>query len=193
MATAFSQRDERWSRIPLGLYGGHTIGSAGCLLTCGASILADSGLEGIDPGRLNRWLCRHGGFIRGNLIVFQALGELAQLNATVIDCANKPAPMDKVRDTLDSGGFVLAKVDFAPGGVVQQHWIRILKVVDDDAIILDPWMLAPKPYWLMPLYARYDWASPARAIFRLALYTREPSTGKSGRQASLSIREVRHD
>lgn len=186
----FSQRNELWSPIPLGTYGGHTVGSAGCLMTCCADILTECGVD-TDPGRLNRYLARNGGYIRGNLLVFSAICGLADLSVEVIDCARQAAPVDRVRETLAGNGFVIAKVDFHPGGAVQQHWVRILEINEEDAIITDPWLTTPRRYSMMARYGRYDWPGPARAIFRLAFYHNRDGMkkviGKNVRQESLSI------
>lgn len=187
----YTQLDERWANIPLGQRGGETIGMAGCLLTLGAEMLTEDGncmrqrgfLPGIvtrlslgmqlDPGTLNRWLCRNNGYKSGNLIVFAKLGERAGLGCEVIDCANIAAPMDKVQTTLDAGGYPIVKVDFQPGGVIQQHWVRILELTNDDALVHDPWLLDGGPYWLMARYGHWAWKNVARAVYRMALYTKE--------------------
>lgn len=187
----YTQLDERWANIPLGQRGGETIGTAGCLLTLGAEMLTEDGncmqqrgfLPGIvtrlslgmqlDPGTLNRWLCRNNGYKSGNLIVFAKLGERAGLGCEVIDCANIAAPMDKVQITLDAGGYPIVKVDFQPGGVIQQHWVRILELTDDDALVHDPWLPDGGPYWLMARYGHWAWKNVARAVYRMALYTKQ--------------------
>ena len=168
--SAFGQRDPRWSDVPLGTYGGHTLGTAGCLVSVAAGMLVDVVEEEIDPGRLNRWLCRAGGFVNGNLVSFGAL-EAFGLSGVVIDCYSWAAPMDEVAVVLGECGGVLALVDFIPGGSVNQHWVRILRLDGDDAWMHDPW-LPPGvgPYWMMPRYGHYMWDGPARTIFRLAMY-----------------------
>lgn len=188
MATSFSQLKEKWAPIPLGLYGGHTIGSAGCLLTCGASILRDCGID-TDPGRLNRWLCQNGGYIKGNLIVFSAFGELAGLQAHVVDCEKAPAPVSTIQSVLDSGGFVIAKVDFTPGGTIQQHWVRVREIDDEDAKIMDPWLEDDQEYWMMPRYGLPGWPGPWRAIFRVAMYSSDQALAPANnmRQSDLSV------
>lgn len=166
----FSQADERWGRVNLGTGGGHTLASAGCLVTAVAGMLADTFEVMTDPGRLNRWLCRNGGFVYGNLFVFDSLRQLGIASA-VVDCELTPAPIDEVAVMLDAGGAVLAEVDFYPGGTVQRHWVRILRVVTDDCEMHDPWLPPGSGmYSLMARYGHYSWPGPARALFRLAFY-----------------------
>lgn len=190
----YQQQDEPWAGIPLGQRGGETIGTAGCLLTIGAEMnsrkkeitrFKKNGMQNFpllyprplcDPGTLNRWLCRNNGYTSGNLIVFSKLGEPAGLAVEVIDCSRKPAPMDKIQATLDAGGYPLVKVDFKPGGSIQQHWVRILELTDDDALIHDPWLPDGGPYWLMARYSHWTWDDVARAVYRVALYTKRPDS-----------------
>ena len=170
----FSQNDDRWRDVALGVGGYQTIGSAGCLLCVSASMLKHFGVD-TDPGRLNRWLCRNNGYVGGNRIVFSALVRCADasgvhISVSVIDCMRIPAPMDLVEDTLSADGVVLAKVDFAPGGSIQQHWVQITDVEDDDCLVFDPWLPFGGPYYLMARYAHYTWDDPERTLFRLALF-----------------------
>jgi len=184
----FSQRDKRWSDIHLGTAGGMFIGGAGCLLSVSAAMLRETFSVSVDPGVLNRWLCRNSGYTHGNLLVFDALRRAAlelggvELAVRVIDCANVPAPLDQIDATLDGGGGVLVLVDFHPGGAIQQHWIRILERDasggEADYIVHDPWLpAAVNPYRLMPRYAHYSWSSPARVIFRIVLYRQAGDAG----------------
>lgn len=171
----FSQPDPRWGDIMLGTSGGQTIASAGCLLSVAAAMLCEFGAR-TDPGRLNRWLCRNNGYTHGNNIIFSALSRFAAdrgifVASDIVDCGNIPAPMGRVRDTLRGGGAVLAKVDFRPGGAVQQHWVRLLACDEADCLIHDPWLPpGTAAYSLMARYAHHTWNDPARVIFRLALY-----------------------
>lgn len=167
--TSFSQRDPRWESVRLGL-SYQTMGAYGCLVTSIASMLADFGVD-TDPGRLNRWLARNGGFVNGNLMVFGALEKFGVSLLDLVDCSTRPAPMDRIRQAMLSGEGVVAMVDFNPGGTVNQHWVRSLRITDDDALIMDPW--APpgyEVYWLMARYAQPAWNDPSRALFRVAIY-----------------------
>ena len=187
----FSQQHPHWKNIRLGT-SWSTIGGYGCLLCSVASYVADTGLGAdgrrVDPGSLNRWLARHGGYAGGNLFIFNSLAPLGVELVDYVDCFNTPAPIDAIAEALYADFGVVVEVDFAPGGGRNQHWVRILKhpdaetvaqqraALDVDALIMDPWM--PPGYerrWLMPAYALPIWDNPARAIFRVAIYAAVPS------------------
>lgn len=179
----FSQRDERWAEIPLGLYGGHTIGSAGCMLSVCAGIVPDT-----DPGRLNRYLARNGGFAKGNLIIFSTIADLLGTSCEVVECEKIPAPVDRVIETLASDGYALAKVDFVPGGTIQQHWVRILEIDEKEAVISDPWLVGDTRYYMMARYGLPFWMGPARAIFRLVLFENDSQKSRMmEKQERLSV------
>src|SRR3972149_5513680 len=162
--TLFSQRDPRWADIHLGT-GQETIGQAGCLMTCVASLLVDvCGVE-TDPGRLNRWLACNGGYRDANLFIFSSVAPLGLKLTDVIPCLSDPAPMERMVATLVGGGGVIVKGDFAPGGAIQQHWVRLLDVGAEDCRIADPWLPPGSvEYWLMPRYSIPEWPNPERAI-----------------------------
>lgn len=177
---AFGQRDEHWGDVPLGTGGGQTLASAGCLVTALSGALADMGVD-TDPGRLNRQLCREGGFSGGNLLVFSRPATLYQLSVAIVDCYSIPAPLTSIANALEARSEVLVLVDFKPGGGVNQHWVRLLDPVESggevvDFRIHDPWLSGDyndARTWLMARYGHYSWDSPDRAIFRLAIYARE--------------------
>ncbi len=172
----FSQHDPRWADLRIG-YGTQTFKQVGCLVCCVAGMLVLAGNEELDPAVLNRWLMRAGGFI-GNRFVFGSIRPWGVDLEEVIDCYSVPAPMDRAQETLDAEGWVLAEVDFKPWTyLVDQHWVRVIEVYENDCLIADPWL--PPGYGtrrLMPAYARAEWENPARAIFRLALY--RPAEGE---------------
>jgi len=173
----FSQRDPRWADIPIGT-SRTTIAKAGCAVTATASALAALGVD-TDPGRLNRYLATHEGFAKGNLLRFNSFGPLGVSCADVIDCAARPAPVDRLQQAIDDGQPVITLVDFDPGGTVNQHWVRLLSIDDDEARIMDPWNPpAYELYWLMARYARPTWLTPARAIFRAVIYCAGEAPGR---------------
>ena len=117
--------------------------------------------------------------------MFTKLGEKSGLSCEVVDCSRVAAPVDKIQEVLDVDGYALAKVDFSPGGNIQEHWVGILNLTGDDALIHDPWLPNGGPYWMMPRYGHYTWNDPSRAIFRLALYVKPGETIK-GRKFSVT-------
>jgi hypothetical protein len=171
---AYSQRSPAWADVRLGTSTA-TVGGYGCTITALAAWLTEAGVTvaGLTttPGVLNRWLARHGGFYQGNLLVFDSLRPLGVAMAAYIDCRRVPAPVDRLATALGEGHGVLVQVDFRPGGAQQMHWVRLLVLEDDDALVMDPWL---PPEWavtlLMPRYALPAWDGPARAIMRAVIY-----------------------
>jgi hypothetical protein len=174
IVTVFSQRDPRWANEALGTGGGQTIGQSGCLITALASGLVDLGVSTMNPRDLNDWLCQHGGFASGNLLIWSAVAPLGVRLRDFVLCAATPAPIADIRAALASGCIVLAQVDAVPGGTVQQHWVRVLAVDDDgkDARVMDSWQ--PVRQELSQLSAHYELAGwdVARALFAVAIYER---------------------
>lgn len=166
----FSQHNPRWADRRVGT-GRLTLDRTGCLVCAATGVLTEADVD-TNPGRLNRWLGRHGGFASGNLFVFSAIEPLGVVLDAVVDCSRVPAPMGRVEETLGAGGWVLAKVDFSPWTpVVNQHWVEVLEATDTDCAIADPWLPpGSEEIALMARYARASWPGPARAILRLALY-----------------------
>lgn len=172
MPTAFSQRDPRWSDIPLGNYGGQTIGEAGCLITSVASALCDLTGDPWTPGLLDAWLCDHNGYQSGNLYSWYAVGALGLTVAHLIECLLVPAPIDQIETALAAGQAVIAEVDWSPGGEVDQHWVRVLEVLDGgrDLLLTDPWGLPGEEICrLSERYLAPGWDT-ARAILYMAIY-----------------------
>jgi hypothetical protein len=174
-ATTYGQQDPPWRNVLLGT-SAVTIGGYGCTITALASYLTDVGVEigtaPPDPGLLNRWLARHGGFWRGNLLIFDSVRPLGVEMIEYIDCRAQPAPIARLQDALLDQRGVLIEVDFRPATrAVNPHWVRLLRLMEDDAWIMDPWLAAG---WeitrLMPRYARPDWDTPARAVMRAVIY-----------------------
>jgi hypothetical protein len=102
-------------------------------------------------------------------------------------------------EALCANPGVIVEVDFQPGGGRNQHWVRLIphgpelsvaqqtELLATDALLLDPWLEHPvRPRWLMPTYALPAWNSPARAIFRIAIY--EPGT-----QTNSTLRHILQD
>jgi hypothetical protein len=172
----FSQHHPSYADRRVGT-GYQTIEQIGCLLCSATDMLVASGVT-TNPGHLNRWLARNGGFVSSNLFVFGAVEPLGVRLEAVIDCHAVPAPMDRVEATLEAGGWALAMVDFRPWTpVVDQHWVRLIGSVDgrEDYLIMDPWLPpGAEVFTLMTRYARPSWPAPWRAIFRLALYRPDP-------------------
>lgn len=175
MTTCFSQRDPRWAAERLGT-SAETIGSAGCLITCMASILSDFGCD-MDPARLNAWLTTHHGYANGNLFVWRSVEPLGAHLHAWHDYYRVPANLERLTSDLSQGRAAVAMVDARPGASIQSHWVRVLDVHGRDCDMMDPWQLPG--YELGSLVSRYGakgWDA-ARAIFVLATY--EQGTSRS--------------
>jgi hypothetical protein len=161
--------------VALGTTTATTIGGYGCAVCALASCLTDAGVDidgrAPDPGQLNRWLARNGGFYAGNLLVFDSVRPLGMQVVDYIDCRRFPAPVDRLAAALANDLSVVIQVDFRPGGGQNSHFVRLLRLERADALMMDPWL--PSSWgvtWLMPRYARYSWDDPARAIMRAVIY-----------------------
>jgi hypothetical protein len=163
----FSQRDPRWAADLLGS-SDITIGRAGCLIAAAATMITDWGTV-TDPGRLNAWLRSHGGYFRGNLLIFDALAGLGAQCGGYVDCKAVPAPVTRMHDALSAGNVVLAAVDWSPGGTVQTHWVRVLALDERDGQVMDPWQMPGKELMKLSTYLAPDW-NAARGIFEVVFY-----------------------
>ena len=192
--TCFSQRDPRWQAEKLGS-GAQTIGQAGCLLTAMASILVDCGVA-TDPHRLNLWLRSHAGYADDNLFVWGSVEGLGVDLADLVDCARVPAPVESLETALEAGCSVVCEVDYAPGGTLQRHWVRVVALSARSGWIMDPWQLPGGEMVDVQDYLAPGW-DVGRGIFAAAVYTHN---GKrvlevmdrraSGHQQKLCIRSA---
>jgi hypothetical protein len=187
----FSQRDPMWAteRLGTGLY---TIEQVGCLVSAVASGLTDLGIQ-TDPHRLNRWLISNHGYYDNDLLIFSALEGLGVKLVEVILCHNEPAPISCLSQAIDEGDFVVALVDYEPGGAVEQHWVRLLRVNETAGQVGDPWRLPGAGLVDLSVYLAAGW-HPARGIFAAVIYRlaegrRFPVTARNGpTQAARCIR-----
>lgn len=164
-----SQRDEKWASKKLGTSTVNTIGSHGCLLTCATMVCNYFG-KNTDPARLNDEMVRVKGFYNGSLWVW---GKLSEVYPDILfdwdvynkgHCADVPAPLDLIDSLLAEKIPVIVKVDFNPGGELNEHWVLI--VGKDEAgsyLINDPW--TGETYFFQSKYQ-----DPARYIFQICAY-----------------------
>jgi hypothetical protein len=169
MTISYSQRDVEWADDRLGNSPDLTVGQAGCLITSMASALSDLTGRVIAPGELNQWLKQNGGFTGGGLFVWDSVASLGLRRAETISCAKQPAPVKRLAEALASGAGVIVEVDAKPDGALDQHWVRLLAVDDNDGQIMDPWQLAGKELIALSHYFASGW-TPARAIFMAVVY-----------------------
>jgi hypothetical protein len=161
---AYSQRDPRWAVQVLGS-GPDTLSQSGCVVSAVAGVLASWGAN-TDPGRLNAWLREHSGFA-GMLYRWDAVRPFGVVLEELITCTLTPAPLARLEAALAADRAVLVQVDWAPGGAVQAHWVRLLP----GGKIVDPWQPPGRELDLLSRYFAPGWDA-ARAIFRVAIYRR---------------------
>ncbi len=175
MTTAYSQRDTEWSGEPLGHQDTPTMGEAGCLVTAVASVVTDLTDQSLAPGYLNDWLRQNKGYTNGNLFVFSSVTPLGLTLVKMIQSASQPAPIAELAELLAGGAALVVLVDFTPGGVFNNHWVRLLAVDEQDGDIMDPWRMPGKEFVRLSTYFAAGW-TPARAIFNTAVYRpKEPA------------------
>jgi hypothetical protein len=146
---AFSQRSPGWSRQALGTDPVDTIGSAGCAMTAVAMVQAALGYT-TNPGDLNRWLIRHGGYVDNDILLWrQAVGAtrgavrwrwahipgiVSQLRTDDQDINDLPS-VRTVEAALDAGNLVVAEVRLYGG----MHFVVLTGHAGATLFINDPW------------------------------------------------------
>jgi len=177
--TAFSQQAPAWRLLHLGT-GRPTIGEAGCLISAIASALVDLGVD-TDPGRLNAWLTGNHGFWNDNLLIWKAVEGLGVELTDIIRCESTPAPLPTITTALATGRAVLVKLDWRPGGALNQHWVRMTQCDPQPANcqVMDPWQARGQELISLERYALPGWGT-AQVIFGIAIYARATRAPVSG-------------
>lgn len=169
-----SQNFSRWASKKLGTSTVTTIGSHGCVL-CGLTMIVNYFKHETDPAKLNDDLVRAKGFVNGNLVVWGAINQIysdIQIDwDNYIECADVPAPLEKIDNLLAGRIPVLVKVDFSPAAGLQDHWV-LIKGKNGDYLINDPW--TGEEYFFTAKYG-----DPVKNIYKIVAYkgdiTYEPS------------------
>ena len=91
------------------------------------------------------------------------------LKEAFIRAENNEMPLDKLTAALENGAAVVLQVDSTPGGTLNQHWVRLMSLTDQDGEIMDPWQLPGKEAVKLSKYFASGW-TPKRAIFAAAIY-----------------------
>jgi len=115
----YKQCDSRWGSHRLGT-SSNTICAAGCAMSDVSMILASEGIS-IDgqestPGSLNNWLVNHGGYVGGDLLVWNAIASLGNVSMLTYTTKVSQAELKKY---VDSCHPVVVNVR---GG---SHWVLI--------------------------------------------------------------------
>ena len=131
----YSQRDARWAAHPLGTKS--TIGANGCLMTC-ASMVCNHFGHASNPLQLNDWLTSHGGYLDGNLFLWDKLTELYP-DMKFDRFVYNPNRTQIIAAVMD-GVLPIMYVDFDDSTpLIEMHWVLGIGVMDGDVIIADPW------------------------------------------------------
>ena len=131
----YNQRDVRWSSHPLGTKS--TIGANGCLMTC-ASMVCNHFGHASNPLALNRWLTDNGGYLDGNLFLWDAIERLYP--DMKFDGFVYSPTTAQIRAAILGGTLPIMFVDFDDSTpLIEMHWVLGIGVMDGDVLIADPW------------------------------------------------------
>jgi hypothetical protein len=143
---AWRQGDKTWKDVPLGT-GGETVGSAGCLATSMAKIIAMSGtqvtISSFNPGTMVKYLNTHGGFSGSNWIWNspQASGltpNFAHGGSVKLNGMSEQQKISTVKRYLDQGYYLVLQVKCDGTEEPGQHWVAVLGVTNTDIVMSDP-------------------------------------------------------
>ncbi len=158
LAPHFSQRDPRWSNIPLANLGGApTIGRWGCMMTC-LTMTANTHGHATTPDQFNRDMVARGGFVNGYFTRWDALSVVYPDIAFEgkVDLGQGDL-ISKIDDFLLRQRPVPVLVDNTPQTAysdVDQHWVLVVGRNGNDFLINDPYPLTPEPISLLGRYGR---------------------------------------
>ncbi len=167
-----SQQDPQWKNEQLGFDNSITIGTDGCALTSLTMLVNGFGF-GETPSTMNQKFKDMGSGVgyMGGLIVWGALTRAFPKIAyqRIILCADQPAPLTDINDSLDSGQPVIVQLDRSPAPGLQSHWVVLYARQGEDYLMLDPW---PYPHDSSPvtLTSRYGFNRPVQEIITAAVW-----------------------
>lgn len=158
----YSQQDAQWKDKQLGV-GEHTIGQAGCLLTCFAMAAQYAGAN-YNPATLNDALVNVRGFSGSLLMPAMVDSILSGLKITAQHvCRDVPAPVSTINKYLaDSSALVIVEIDSSPDPGQQSHWVILTAAEGGDYVMVDPWPLVETGK--VTLLGRYGKGRTAAAI-----------------------------
>lgn len=175
LAPHFSQRDPRWSNIPLANLGGApTIGRWGCMMTC-LTMTANAHGHATTPDQFNRDMVARGGFVNGYFTRWDALSVVYPdiIFEGKLDLGQGDI-ISRIDEYLLRQRPVPVMVDNTPQTAysdVDQHWVLVVGRNGSDFLINDPYPLTPEPISLLGRYGRPG-GSLADAV-RAALFYRK--------------------
>lgn len=157
LVSHLSQRDARWTNIPLANMGGApSIGRWGCLMTC-LTMTANFYGHAVTPDQYNLLMVQRGGFTNGYFTRWDALHVVYPDIVFDAKVEFGPALIGRIDASLQAGRPVTALVDLTPNTAYSdndQHWVLILQRSGNDYLINDPWTLSPNMMSLMKQYGR---------------------------------------
>ncbi len=137
----YKQGDPRWGSQLLGS-SDVNLRDYGCAITCVAMI--DSKFDPANPwnpGQVDEWFTNHNGYVQENLVAWDRINGL--LPNTLWQGAdwtpNTPAPIEKLKRHLDSGGLAILEVRFG-GNPNLMHFVVAVGYNGDDIIYNDPYV-----------------------------------------------------
>lgn len=167
----FSQNDPRWKQDTL-LDSAHTIGSAGCALTCAAMVISQVD-PAITPGILNKMLDNSSG---SGLLSWERVAKL--FPGILYEGPSDRGPdgplvwrhgeadMERVKLEM-SFGPVIMQIDYKPGGALNSHFVIALsRTSPGGMVIVDP--IDGQRVGLLERYGLPGW-NLARCIYGLRL------------------------
>lgn len=155
----FRQADPRWGGDPLANTKG-TLAAEGCAVTSTAMVLASYGVD-TDPGRLNRFLTRNGGYVGNGWLVWEKAAEFPPGRCQKAYEDN--ASFARIDLNLLRGNPVIVRVRLADGGT---HFVVIAGKAGWDYLIRDPASRASR--------GMYPLCELAPAVEALRYYRRLP-------------------
>ena len=127
----FAQGDPRWGEDLLGTSPG-TLHAEGCAVSSAAMVLASYGID-VDPGRLNRFLTGHGGYVGQGILIWEKAAEYAPGRCE--KAYEDDASFARIDWNLLCGNPVIVRIRF-PGGLT--HFVVIAGKSGFDYLIRDP-------------------------------------------------------
>lgn len=125
----YKQCDGKWKNVKIG-FSSETICSVGCLMSSVAMMLKTHGVsvngKSADPASLNDYLKSHGGYVSGNLYVWNTIAPLGYSFQT--NALNR----NQVKSTFDQGAHLFLNVNH--GG----HWVLMTGYSGDTLYVNDP-------------------------------------------------------
>lgn len=143
---AWRQGDKTWKDVPLGT-GSETIGSAGCLATSMAKLIAMSGtqvtISSFNPGTMVKYLNTHGGFSGSNWKwnAPQTSGltpNFVHGGSVSLKGKTEAEKISTVKNYLDQGYYLVLQVKCDGTEEPGQHWVAVLGVTNTDIVMSDP-------------------------------------------------------